>query len=65
MKMMKKPFKRDVPGPLIEKKFLTNEKIIYYTKRYCPVVEGSIGVQGRQSLGGSFISPLRMEPLLL
>lgn len=36
-KMFRKLPNRQLPGPLLEKKFLQNDKIQYYVKRYWPV----------------------------
>ena len=36
-KMSRKLPNRSMPGPLLEKKFLQNDKIQYYVKRYWPV----------------------------
>lgn len=36
-KMFRKLPNRSLPGPLLEKKFLQNDKIQYYVKRYWPV----------------------------
>jgi hypothetical protein len=38
-RMLFKTLDRGIPGPLMEKKVLQNEKIVYYSKRYCPVKE--------------------------